>query len=131
MGLEPGFERLVARGSVGRIYRHAEAGGASHQNATDYRACTPVHRDNLQHEKLSARLTHAFENDHSAVQPPSMLIFAPVMFAAASRQRNTAMAATSSGWTKLLVGWRARRTSWITCSRVMLRAFMVSGIWFS
>ena len=56
---------------------------------------------------------------------------APVMFCASSRHRKTAMAATSSGWTNFLVGWRARRTSFITCSRVRPRLFIVSGIWFS
>ena len=41
---------------------------------------------------------------------------------------NTASAATSSGVTNRLVGWPASSTSFITCSRVMLRAFIVSGI---
>src|SRR3546814_6258489 len=44
--------------------------------------------------------TTLFRSLHSAVQPPSMAILAPVICAAASEQRNNAMAATSSGWTR-------------------------------
>src|SRR3546814_10784145 len=67
----------------------------------------------------------------AAVQPPSTLRLAPVMFAASSRVRKAASAATCSTVTNCLVGWPASSTSSMTCSRVMCRAFILSGIWFS
>src|ERR1700694_2176990 len=68
---------------------------------------------------------------YSAVQPPSIERLAPVICAASSPQRNSASAATCSEVTYSLVDCAASSTSWITCSLVMLRAFMVSGICFS
>src|ERR1700687_473068 len=68
---------------------------------------------------------------YSAVQPPSIERLAPVICAASSPQRNNASAATCSEVTNSLVGCAASNTSWMTCSLVMLRAFMVSGICFS
>src|SRR5882724_10575710 len=70
-------------------------------------------------------------NPYSAVQPPSIERLAPVIWAASSPQRNNASAATCSEVTNSLVGCAARSTSWMTCSLVRLRAFMVSGICFS
>src|SRR5262249_40575577 len=65
---------------------------------------------------------------HAAVQPPSIERFAPVICAAASEHKYTASAATWSTVTNSLVGCAARSTSRLTCSSVMCRAFMVSGI---
>ena len=68
---------------------------------------------------------------YSAVQPPSIERLAPVIWAASSPHRNSASAATCSEVTNSLVGCASRSTSLMTCSLVMLRAFMVSGICFS
>src|SRR3954454_14623959 len=65
---------------------------------------------------------------YSAVQPPSIERFVPVICAASSPQRNSASAATCSEVTNSLVGCAASNTSLITCSLVRLRAFIVSGI---
>src|SRR5262249_7147644 len=66
---------------------------------------------------------------HCAVQPPSIEILAPVIAFAASDVRYTASAATSSIVTNSLVGCAASSTSRLTCSAVMLRVFIWSGIW--
>ena len=68
---------------------------------------------------------------YAAVQPPSIERLAPVICAASSPQRNSASAATCSEVTNSLVGCASSSTSWMTCSLVRLRAFMVSGICFS
>src|ERR1700685_4455893 len=68
---------------------------------------------------------------YSAVQPPSIERLAPVIWAASSPHRNSASAATCSEVTNSLVGCASSSTSLMTCSLVMLRAFMVSGIWCS
>ena len=68
---------------------------------------------------------------YSAVQPPSIERLAPVICAASSPHRNSASAATCSEVTNSLVGCASSSTSLMTCSLVMLRAFMVSGIWCS
>ncbi len=65
---------------------------------------------------------------YSAVQPPSIDKLAPVIWAASSPHRNSARAATCSEVTNSLVGCASSSTSLMTCSLVMLRAFMVSGI---
>src|SRR5271167_4292517 len=65
---------------------------------------------------------------YSAVQPPSIERLAPVICAASSLHRNSASAATCSEVTNSLVGCASSSTSLMTCSLVMLRAFMVSGI---
>src|SRR6267142_1053538 len=68
---------------------------------------------------------------YSAVQPPSIDKLAPVICAASSPHKNSANAATCSEVTNSLVGCASSSTSWMTCSLVRLRAFMVSGIWCS
>src|SRR5258705_478250 len=81
------------------------------------------------HNPLTIRDRNRHAN--SAVQPPSIERLAPVICAAASQQRSSASAATCSEVTNSLVGCASSSTSWMTCSLVMLRAFMVSGICFS
>jgi acetyl-CoA carboxylase carboxyl transferase subunit alpha len=67
----------------------------------------------------------------AAVQPPSIEMLAPVICAAASEHRKTASAATCSTVTKSFVGCAVSMTSLMTCSFVMPRAFIVSGICLS
>ena len=70
----------------------------------------------------------AFGLAHAAVQPPSTLRAAPLISSAAGEVRKSATPAICSTFTNSLVGCAASSTSLMTCSRVMLRAFMVSGI---
>src|SRR5271154_5774551 len=76
-------------------------------------------------------MTISADINYSAVQPPSIERLAPVICAASSPHKNSASAATCSEVTNSLVGCAANSTSFMTCSLVMLRAFMVSGIWCS
>jgi aspartokinase len=54
----------------------------------------------------------------------------PVIEAAASEHKNIVVPASSSTVTNFLVGCAASKTSRLTCSSVMPRAFAVSGICF-
>ena len=88
----------------------------------------PQHRTISPHNRHRPLSRGMHRRSYSAVQPPSIERLAPVIGAASSRHRNSASAATCSEVTNSLVGCAASSTSFMTCSLVRLRAFIVSGI---
>src|SRR6266404_4520256 len=109
--------------------RPARAGVREERGLTQSPSCPAeaCHRARQRRDPVAEHDNHPY----AAVQPPSIDRLAPVIWAASSLQRNSARAATCSEVTNSLVGCAASSTSLMTCSFVMLRAFMVSGICFS